>query len=168
MPNATAKGIGFLALIALGCGALLATTDRLTAQRIASNKHAHELKQTAELIGMPPATEPRWQAGVWQLCNGIDLIKAQTTGYGGPIVALVARRDGKLHGLRVTAHQETPGIADFVARPNDPWRKRLRQHTSRDLATFDTVSGATITSKALLGLVQDALAQDLAPGQCDP
>ena len=168
MPNASAKGLGFLALIALACGSLLATTEHFTAERIAANKHAHELQQIAELIGMQPATEPNWQAGVWQLCNGIDLIKAQSAGYGGPILALVARRDGKLQGLRVTMHQETPGIADFVAQPNDPWRRGLRQRDAQTLATVDTVSGATVTSKALLGLVERALVHDVKRKACDP
>ncbi len=168
MPDATAKSVGFLALIALACGSLLAVTDRFTAERIAANKHALERRQIAELIGMQPATEPHWQAGVWQLCNGSALIRAQAAGYGGPISALVARRDGKLQGLRVTTHQETPGIADFVAQPSDPWRQSLRQRSARDLAAVDTVSGATITSKALLGLVERALALDLQPEKCDP
>jgi len=168
MPNATAKGIGFLALLALACGGLLSATDRLTSERIDRNKHSHELRQIADLVGSQPTSEPRWVEDVWQLCNGVALIRAQTPGYGGPIAALVARRDGRLQGLRVTAHQETPGIADFVARPNDPWRQALRQRAPDQLGAVDAVAGATITSQALLALAVDALSKPAASPACGP
>ena len=74
------------------------------------------------------------------------------------VAALLAVQERKLLGLRVTAHQETPGIADFVDRPTDPWRINLRGRSATQLAGLDGVVGATITSRALLRLANRALA----------
>ena len=62
--------------------------------------------------------------------------------------------------LLVTGHQETPGIADFL---NDPEHEWLLSFIGRgpDAAEVDTISGATITTRALARSVGGALAQPL-------
>jgi len=162
-----ARGFGFLAIIGLACAGLLAATERLTGDRIAQNRQAHELRQITELAGIQPAGDPQWANGIWRLCNGVVLLKTQAEGYGGHISALVARQGQQLRGLRVTAHQETPGIADFVARPEDPWRLQLRGRTAAELEDIDVITGATISSDALLTLVHDALSRSINPLVCD-
>ena len=162
------KGIAFLALVGLACAALLVTTDQLTAKRIVHNKRIHEIRQITALVGTQPDTQPQWVGDTWQLCNEVVLIRTSTPGYGGTIFALVAHDHGRLRGLRVTAHQETPGIADFVSDPTDPWRQTLRSRTDVELAQLDAVTGATITSSALLAIVGEALSRPLAQKQCPP
>ena len=148
-----------LPLIAIGalCGALLMGTDKLTAARIATNERQFSQAQLAALIGFVPADEPAWRQNAWQVCDGPLVVRLSEPGYGGTVAALLAVQEHKLLGLRVTAHQETPGIADFVDRPADPWRASLRGRNATQLANLDGVVGATITSRTLLRLASRAV-----------
>lgn len=87
-------------------------------------------------------------------------------GYIGPVHMLVAiAADGHVEGVRVLEHEETPGLGDrvddsawlrqFAGRaPGDPdsagWAVR------RDGGRFDAISGATISSRAVIHAVRDA------------
>jgi Na+-translocating ferredoxin:NAD+ oxidoreductase RnfG subunit len=163
-----ARGIGFLASVGLACAGLLYATQLFTAERIAHNASVYEARQITALVGVEPTTEPQWIDNVWPMCDGIALVRAQIRGYGGPISALVARDGRRLRGLRVTAHHETPGIADFVSRPADPWRAAVRGRTGSGLAEVDAVAGATITSRALTTLLADALDRPVPHAECPP
>ena len=90
-------------------------------------------------------------------------------GYNGRINLLVAIwRDGELAGVRVIAHAETPGLGDQIettksdwitqfsgralgAPPMEEWKVR------KDGGAFDQMTGATITSRAVVKAVRRAL-----------
>lgn len=90
-------------------------------------------------------------------------------GYTGPIQGIVAiDRQGRILGVRVTAHKETPGLGDRVERrksdwvlvfegraldnpPSDRWKVR------KDGGDFDQLTGATITPRAIVKAVHAAL-----------
>lgn len=92
-----------------------------------------------------------------------------TRGYGGPIRLLVGiDRDGLVTGVRVVGERETPGIGDRIradrsdwiqvfigasrdAPPAAGWRVR------REGGTFDAITGATVSSRAVVGQVRRAL-----------
>ena len=156
-----------LPLLAIGtlCGGLLIASDQLTAARIADNERQFAQAQLADLLGFTPANEPVWYQDAWQVCGGPLVVRLAEAGYGGKVAALVAVQDGRLLGMRVTAHQETPGIADFVDAPADPWRAILRGSSAAQLATTDAVVGATITSRALQRLAGRAVTHT-NPGEC--
>jgi electron transport complex protein RnfG len=90
-------------------------------------------------------------------------------GYGGSIVLLVAvRPDGRLIGVQVTSHHETPGIGDGIEPRRSGWLARftgralgdppVAQWTvRRDGGDFDQYTGATVTSRAVVGAVRDTL-----------
>jgi electron transport complex protein RnfG len=93
-----------------------------------------------------------------------------TQGYSGPIRMIVAVRfDGTLAGVRVLSHQETPGLGDKIEAERNDWilgfdgKSLLDPPQSewtvrRDGGAFDQFTGATVTPRAVVGGVRDALA----------
>ncbi|NOQ90742.1 MAG: electron transport complex subunit RsxG [Gammaproteobacteria bacterium] len=90
-------------------------------------------------------------------------------GYNGPINLLVGiYTDGTVAGVRVVKHRETPGLGDVVSITHSDWilgfnGKSLQQPISRqwkvkrDGGVFDQFTGATITPRAVVKAVHDAL-----------
>lgn len=90
-------------------------------------------------------------------------------GYGGSMRLLVAvRPDGRLIGVRVIAHHETPGIGDGIDPRKSSWLARFEGRSladprvgewsvRKDGGAFDQYTGATVTSRAVVGAVRDAL-----------
>lgn len=157
-----------LLLIAAVCAALLGITHWLTAPRITDNQSQKSRNDLRLLLGeehpFSAAELPDISAGgdCWALpAAGLVLHRIQASGYGGPLVLLATLRAGRLESLRVTAHQETPGIADFLNQPERGWMAGLRGQDARELAAIDTLSGATITSRALIdALIERAVVSE--------
>ena len=90
-------------------------------------------------------------------------------GYGGAIRLIVAMQpDGSLIGVRVLSHSETPGVGDAIEPQRSGWLERLTGHglgdpalerwaIRKDGGDFDQYTGATVTSRAVVGAVRDAL-----------
>ncbi len=142
-----------LSLAAIGalCALLLAGTHSLTADAIRANRDAASWQLAFELAGGPFPTEGlSWQDDQLALPNGLRLRRASVPGYAGPIELLVAlppAAAGVLPvGVRVTKHQETPGIGDFIEVSRSSW---ILQFSNRPPAQVDAVTGATITSEAI-------------------
>lgn len=96
----------------------------------------------------------------------------QTTapdGYSGTIRLLVGiRADGHLAGVRVLSHRETPGLGDRVELAKSNWilgfnGKSLSDPdeagwaVKKDRGEFDQFTGATITPRAVVKAVHNAL-----------
>ena len=90
-------------------------------------------------------------------------------GYSGTIKLLVGiRADGTLNGVRVVAHRETPGLGDAIDETRSDWihqfdNKSLdkpaldRWKVRKDGGDFDQLTGATITPRAIVKAVRQAL-----------
>ena len=90
-------------------------------------------------------------------------------GYNGSIRLLVGIKvNGQLAGVRVVKHQETPGLGDVVSITHSDWilgfdNKSLSNPDSkhwkvkRDGGIFDQFTGATITPRAVVNAVHNAL-----------
>ena len=91
-------------------------------------------------------------------------------GYSGAITLLVAVNyaDQHLTGVRVVKHKETPGLGDKVEVAKSDWILGFKgkflsnpEHKSwavkRDGGEFDQFTGATITPRAIVELVEDVL-----------
>ena len=90
-------------------------------------------------------------------------------GYNGSIRLLVGiNADGKLSGVRVVKHRETPGLGDVVSITHSDWilgfdNKSLSDpdargwKVKRDGGVFDQFTGATITPRAVVKAVHNAL-----------
>jgi len=90
-------------------------------------------------------------------------------GYSGNIHLLIGiDPEGRVTGVRVTAHRETPGLGDYIDRAKSPWIDQfvgtslaeppLRHwRVAKDGGRFDARAGATITPRAVVKAVKDAL-----------
>lgn len=90
-------------------------------------------------------------------------------GYSGPIKLMVGvLADGTVSGVRVVAHRETPGLGDKIELERNDWilgfdgrslgqPPRERWAVRRDEGVFDQFTGATITARAVVSAVRDAL-----------
>ena len=90
-------------------------------------------------------------------------------GYSGSIKLLVGINvDGTLSGVRVVAHRETPGLGDAIDETRSDWihifdNKSLENpplahwKVKKDGGEFDQLTGATITPRALVKAVRQAL-----------
>lgn len=90
-------------------------------------------------------------------------------GYNGEIRLLVAvYRDGRVSGVRVLEHRETPGLGDGIEIKRSNWIRsfegRSLENTvpgawavRRDGGEFDQFTGATITPRAIVDAVRRAL-----------
>ena len=90
-------------------------------------------------------------------------------GYSGAIHLLVAvAPDGTVLGVRTMSHHETPGLGDFIETRKAHWIQRFagkslrnpaaaRWRVRKDGGDFDQYTGATITSRAVVGTVSRTL-----------
>ena len=140
------KTLLVVALIGVLAGTVLGIAHSLTNKRIEANRQVAALQQLEDLV---PTTD---QA---ELCReGIRLAVLEESGYGGRMEVVVATKNRKTLGVRVTRHNETPGFADIL----DPaaWIGRFAGEGPNDV---DAVSGATVTSRAVLRAVREASAR---------
>ncbi|WP_455203301.1 electron transport complex subunit RsxG [Kaarinaea lacus] len=90
-------------------------------------------------------------------------------GYSGAIKLLVGiRYDGSVAGVRALTHKETPGLGDAIEERRSDWIYQFNNHSidhpekagwkvRRDRGQFDQITGATITSRAVVKAVRNAL-----------
>ena len=90
-------------------------------------------------------------------------------GYSGKIRMVVAiMADGQISGVRVVAHNETPGLGDYIDIAKNSWirifdKKSLSNPTDqnwkvkKDGGTFEHMAGATITPRAVIKAVHKSL-----------
>lgn len=90
-------------------------------------------------------------------------------GYAGRLHLLVAvDAQGRLLGVRVHEHRETPGLGDFVDERRSNWIRQfdgrslenppaIRWRVRKDGGDFDQYTGATVTSRAVTHAVRGAL-----------
>ena len=90
-------------------------------------------------------------------------------GYVGPIRMLVGiGADGRVLGVRVTAHTETPGIGAAIATEPSAWLAgfaglslgappEVRWQLRADGGDFDAIAGATVSSRAVVGGLRRAM-----------
>jgi len=99
----------------------------------------------------------------------VVLEAAAPDGYAGEIRLLVGiRADGRIAGVRVTAHKETPGLGDYIDVARSPWIHQFEGKSleappaaewkvRKDGGRFDYLAGATITPRAVVKAVHKAL-----------
>lgn len=90
-------------------------------------------------------------------------------GYGGRIKLIIAiRHDGRVGGVRVISHNETPGLGDYIEIAKNSWinvfndavlesRKDSDWKVKKDGGKFDYMAGATVTPRAMVKAVHKAL-----------
>lgn len=104
--------------------------------------------------------------------NGIingAVIQAVVQGWGGQIDFMFAvNGEGEITGARIISHKETPGLADKIEIDKHPWitsfnGKSLHNLSDKQWAVkkdggdFDQFTGATITPRAVVNGIHQAL-----------
>ncbi|MBL4584724.1 MAG: electron transport complex subunit RsxG [Pseudomonadales bacterium] len=100
---------------------------------------------------------------------GVILPVVSTQGYNGKIRLIVGiLKDRSLAGVRILSHKETPGLGDKVDLNKSDWlldfdgkslgQPKLAQWSvQKDGGQFDQLTGATITPRAIVKSVKQAL-----------
>ncbi len=178
--------LGGFAFIGTG---LVVVTERLTAERIEQNHRQFLLKSLHEIL--PPSEmdndllADHYITRIPELAGNheITIFRARKAGesvavlfspviakgYSGPIQLLVGvYRDGRLAGVRVLSHTETPGLGDRIETSKSDWILGFRGHSlgnppeklwkvKRDGGVFDQFTGATITPRGIVKALKTTL-----------
>lgn len=103
------------------------------------------------------------------LPEAVILVPTAPDGYNAPIRLLVGLSpEGVLTGVRVVSHRETPGLGDAIDLRKSRWilqfdGKRLDDPPAelwaveKEGGVFDGLTGATVTSRAVIRAVHNAL-----------
>jgi len=186
--TATLRGV--LALIALVAAALagLVALDALTRERAAAEQSRAERARYAALfppgydndpfadavrVGPEPLlglVEPSvaWRASRDAEPLGVVLPAVAHDGYAGPITLRIGiTHDGRIIGVRVVTHGETPGLGDAIADLSSGWIDAFAHRSLDDPSSdrwtvapdgdFDAFAGATVSPRAVVHAVRRAL-----------
>lgn len=93
------------------------------------------------------------------------LLRSQTQGYAGTIELLIAiAADGRLLGVKTLRQNETPALGGHIGDWPNSWLQTFNGKSSdagwalkKDQGQFDQMAGATITSRAAINALHDAL-----------
>jgi electron transport complex protein RnfG len=167
------KPVTSFTLIALICATTLAVTHWLTEKQIEDNRENFALQQLAQVL--PNANEriikvhPNSAVYSSQLESkqtGNILPLSTSQGYNGYISGWLAiDLNRQVRGIRIVEHSETPGIGDVIEATKSRWIDQFLGHGSDsaifklklDQGSFDHVSGATITTRALTRAIGETL-----------
>ena len=179
-----------LAGVALVSVLLLSGTERATRSSIAAARLQQELnalnlvlpagRYSNQLAGdrieviAPGWLGSREPVSVWRARKGdkpsaLVLQAVARDGYAGPIgLRIGVDIEGRITGVRVTEHQETPGLGDAIEAERSDWILGFegralgepplpRWTVRRGGGDFDQFAGATVTPKAVVKAVRQAL-----------
>lgn len=126
------------------------------------------LQDTVELPGPGGETVKVYRA---RHGSRVDAVVFQVSGrgYAGPIVCMMGvDRDGRVLGVRVLKHTETPGLGDKIEPAKADWIHSFEHKflgdpppekfaVKKDGGVFDQFAGATITPRAVVKAVKGGL-----------
>ena len=174
----TLKLVGTLTLICLCAGTLLAYINGLTEEPIRAALYAEKMAAVTDVL--PPHDNRPAEATVaieedgrtWTFYTarrgenyvGAAAESSSQEGYGGTITIMVGlSADGSVQGVSVLKHKETPGLGARITEPEFTGRfagKSLtgtRWAVSKDQGEIDHITAATISSRAVVGAVKQAV-----------
>ncbi|MDD2396614.1 MAG: FAD-binding protein [Tissierellia bacterium] len=109
----------------------------------------NDITQESVMEGKTPV-KPVWQEFEEIIPQSGEFI-GEDRGIGGPIKVLVTMKDDKIFGIEVVYHNETRGVSTNAI---DTIITSIIKNQTTDV---DAVSGATVTSRALMNAVKNAL-----------
>jgi electron transport complex protein RnfG len=179
-----------LAAAAVVTVGLVAIINDLARPRIEANERAQRVAQLAEVLSGTGYDNDLLQdvvtvrdAGRLGTDESLPVYRARQAGqpvaailtavapdgYAGSIRLLVGiSADGRLLGVRVVAHRETPGLGDAIDERKSTWIDGFigrslgdpapgRWQVRKDGGDFDQFTGATVTPRAVVRAVLNAL-----------
>lgn len=182
--NPSARSAVLLVLIGIfSLGSTLAWRHWTAPSRLEAERQLHNLRwlqalpagsfdnqplQAPVALGDTHLPHSRLLAGYRATLDGKPsavLLHSQTQGYAGPItLAIAIDPAGRLVGTHVLEQQESPGLGDQLVDPRIHWLDQFTGRTQegawaikRDNGDYDQLAGATVTSRAVIDALQDAL-----------
>lgn len=173
------KGIITLCLIAAICGGILGITYDATKDTIAAIEKKESLQLDVILPGLN-ADEPKEMdvkieeegpiSSAYEVYAAGELVGhaiiANSKGMGPLKMTVGITKDGKIGGLKIVSHAETPGIGDIVEKESFMGRYKEKS-VKEELKTVKTspsadnevegITGATITSTGVTKAVNEAI-----------
>ncbi|WP_309137392.1 electron transport complex subunit RsxG [Pseudomonas sp. LS44] len=179
--------LGAFAIITVG---LVALTQQGTAARILEAEREAQSRSLGEILPAgsydnhlldhsvqvfepkllgKPAPLPAYIATLHGRATAVILQVTAPDGYSGAIHLLVGiQADGRLAGVRVVKHRETPGLGDKIELSKSPWVREFEGRSlsnpdasgwavKKDQGAFDQFAGATVTPRAVVKAVHLAL-----------
>jgi len=178
-----------LSLFAIAGTALVVLTFYSTSDRVAQNKRDYTLRKLHQLISedehdneiendtirvSDPLLGSKKPVTVYRATKkgkpvAVIIQSIAADGYTGTIELLVAiKHNGKVAGVRIVAHKETPGLGDAIEVRKSDWITRFHDKSikqpypknwkvKRDGGKFDQITSATITSRAVVKAVYNTL-----------
>jgi len=164
------KMTAFLVLICAVSAVALAFTDAQTRPLIEKHRREKEAKARKEVL---PGAVKFEEVAKW-LKKGFDgsgkalgwVGKTEAKGYGGKVEVLAGvDLEGKVTGVKVLTHQETPGLGTNAIDPNGPVIQSMlgqgaeKVHLKKDdpNGVVDAITGVTITSRSVADGVRKIL-----------
>lgn len=162
-----------LTVICAVCSALLAAVYNITKEPIAEALEARTKSAAASVMpaGLPPPEKIVQGDTTFFVAKQGDEVVAVATegssknGYAGEIVLMVGMSaDGKLINYEVISANETPGLGTKIA--GNAFKNPLKGRSldapwtvKKDGGQIDAVTAATISSRAALECIQDAISK---------
>ncbi|WP_017416150.1 RnfABCDGE type electron transport complex subunit G [Clostridium tunisiense] len=88
------------------------------------------------------------------------LFTVKSSGYGGPITMMIGiSTEGKVEGVKILAHTETPGLGSNAEKPKfkDQFKGKSAEKELTVGSDIQAMTGSTITSKAVTSGVNSAI-----------
>lgn len=170
--------VGTVAAIQQGTAERIAAAERearvqALAQILPAGSYDNHLLDSSRLVqdallGNRTPT-PAYLATLGGQPSAVILQATAPDGYSGSIFLLVGvLADGRLAGVRVIGHKETPGLGDKIELAKSPWIRSFDGTSlsdpdeagwavKKDGGQFDQFAGATITPRAVVKAVHKAL-----------
>lgn len=142
---------------------------RSLAQVVPADRHDNNLATSLMRI----KTDAGQEVPVYRALRGREVTGAAFQvagrGYAGTIEILMGLDpQGRITGVRVLAHAETPGLGDKIEADKGPWIHGFegrhlgdppeeRWGVKKDGGEFDQFSGATITPRAVVAAIREGL-----------
>ncbi len=185
MKQGTLKHAVILGTFCLGFGIMLAITDQVTAKDIAARALEDKVNSLSQVI--PDAIHDNNLVNdtvSMQDAHGKELTvyralkegkvtglayEIRGSGYAGEIkLMLGVDVEGKVLGVRVLAHKETPGLGDKIEVKKGDWILRFtslslgeppvdKWKVKKDGGQFDQFAGATITPRGVVLAIRNGL-----------
>ncbi|NLL83405.1 MAG: RnfABCDGE type electron transport complex subunit G [Lentisphaerae bacterium] len=176
------KLVVILALISAICTAILAAVNSVTREPIAQSKARRILEAAQKVLpeGATPKAVTVVIADQTNTCyvsrdpngviNGVAIQGSCPKGYSGNITVMFGLVNDTLYNYEVIEHSETPGLGAKIK--DEPFRTSLTRDSSgkprslsntkwkvaKDGGDITAITAATISSRATLGALENALA----------
>ena len=181
------RAAGLLVCLAAAAGATVALTHLMTRDKADANARNREMLAITAILGdaaydndpledriMTSAAEEEFPDVIYPArrngaLTGAVLGVTALRGYVGPIRLLVGvDPSGRITGTSLVSHQETPGLGDLIEPGKSDWLasfagrsltnpEEKRWFVTSDGGAIDAISGATVSSRAVLAGIRNAL-----------